>query len=106
MVADSVNDGDVFIADIGKKVYYWIGSKANPRERIESMKIGNRLKSDRTDCELIITSDCKADEDAFWELLGGRPAAVKPAVPDDDEAASSAFKFFHLSSDGEKINVE
>lgn len=61
MTANSVNDGDVFIADTGLKLYYWMGSKANPRERIESMKVGERLKSERTDCDLIVTSDSKAE---------------------------------------------
>ena len=82
MVANSVNDGDIFIADTGNKLYYWMGSKANPRERIESMKVGHTLQSERNDCDLIVTSDSKADEDAFWELLGGRPASINPPVPD------------------------
>ena len=104
MVANSVNDGDVFIADIGTKLYYWMGSKANPRERIESMKIGERLKSERDACQLIITSDSKTEEDAFWEILGGRPASVNPPVPDASEA-SVEIKFFKLSSDGGNFNI-
>ena len=104
MTGDSVNEGDVFIADTGDKLFFWLGPKANPRERIQAMKVGNSFKSRRHKLEISTSTDSAEDEEAFWKAIGGRPAAIKPAVPDDDHVPA-AFKFFNLKSDGTSLTA-
>jgi hypothetical protein len=37
--ADSLNEGDVFILDLGMKLYFWPGKEANVNEKVKGMEI-------------------------------------------------------------------
>lgn len=46
MSIESLNDGDVFILDIGPIIYIWIGSTSNSQERSMALDIAYKIKED------------------------------------------------------------
>ena len=86
MSADSVNDGDAFIADNGSRLVVWFGSKVNMREKAEAIKIVNSLASSRgkSKCSYGIANENETIDKEFWTILGGRPDKVKEALSDDN----------------------
>lgn len=45
MVANSINEGDVFILDLGMKLYFWPGKEANVNEKVKGMEIVFNIKN-------------------------------------------------------------
>lgn len=43
--ADSLNEGDVFILDLGMKLYFWPGKEANVNEKVKGMEIIFNIKN-------------------------------------------------------------
>ena len=41
----SLNNGDVFILDAGKKIYVWCGSKSNAREKRKGLHLANLVRT-------------------------------------------------------------
>lgn len=108
MVADSVNEGDVFILDMNKKIYMWPGKDCNVNEKMKALEIiTNIAKFERhLDCEICFPlEDAKIDEE-FWGHLGGKPAVIKPATPDnenDPEGDDLKYSFYKISNDTGKL---
>lgn len=64
---ESLNDGDAFVLDAGKKIYVFQGGSAHPLEKYEAMLTAQRLERQRGGHAAV-----KREPDAgFWELLGG-----------------------------------
>jgi hypothetical protein len=84
--ADSINEGDVFILDLGLKLYFWPGKEANVNEKVKGMEIlfniKNTERGGHPEHFYPRESDPQADEE-FWAVLGGRPETINPAVEDD-----------------------
>lgn len=83
--ADSINDGDVFILDLGMKLYFWPGTDANVNEKVKGMEILFNIKNSERGGNpehFYPREDSTADQE-FWAELGGKPAQIKPAVPDE-----------------------
>lgn len=89
--ARSLNDGDVFLLDVGSKIFLWAGRTANVHERAKGMELLARLAGARKCAvERIIVEDATPEEVAeFWGELGGSAGDVAPALPDDDEGSAS-----------------
>merc|ERR1712232_807223 len=64
----SLNQGDCFILDAGKKIYIWVGQHANPMEKFQANIIAEKIESQRHG-HAKVTHD---HDDEFWEPLGGR----------------------------------
>jgi len=48
MKADSINDGDVFVLDMGETIYLYPGEQCNVREKMKALEfITNLRKSER-----------------------------------------------------------
>ena len=45
MKASSLNEGDVFILDLGMKLYFWPGQEANVNEKVKGMEIIFNIKN-------------------------------------------------------------
>lgn len=39
VTADSLNEGDVFVLDMGLKIYYWAGKDCNGHETLKALEI-------------------------------------------------------------------
>ena len=42
---DSLNEGDVFILDLGMKLFFWPGKEANVNEKVKGMEIVFNIKN-------------------------------------------------------------
>lgn len=103
MEADQINEGDVFVLDMGDDLYYWAGTESNYYERLKALEltVGIRRDERMMKCKLHYPRDMGGEiEETFWNALGGRPAQIKPAVSDEptaDEETLLAYKFWHVS---------
>ena len=83
--ADSLNEGDVFILDLGMKLYFWPGVDCNVNEKIKGMEILFNIKnSERANlAKHFYPREDPVAEKEFWEELGGKPDHINPAIPDE-----------------------
>jgi len=44
MKADSVNQGDVFILDMGMKIYFWPGDECNVTEKMKALEVATNMR--------------------------------------------------------------
>ncbi|XP_020605063.1 severin-like [Orbicella faveolata] len=80
---DYLNNDDVFLIDLGLKIYQWNGDNSNKNERFEAGKHANQLRSDRGGKPSIEVLDNCVVSDVPEELLeifpdDGKPGSKKP----------------------------
>jgi len=63
----SMNQGDVFILDLGTKIYNWAGDCADPFEKHKGIVLANNLRVGRGGSVTVMDKP----DDAFWKQLGG-----------------------------------
>lgn len=109
--ADSLNDGDVFILDLGLTIYQWNGSKSSKLEKAKGVDVGTKIKDDerkgRAKLILLDGSD-KAAEEAFWKALGGKPAKIKSAEEggsDEKHEKAASYTLFKVSDASGSLEV-
>jgi len=85
MVADSVNEGDVFLLDKNEIIYFWPGKSCGVTEKVKALEVANNIrKSERhCKCEIVYPREDATLDKEFWDNLGGMPASINPPVPDD-----------------------
>jgi len=85
MVADSLNEGDVFILDMGMKLYFWPGISANVNEKVKGMEVLFNIKNTERGGlpEHFYPREDKKIEEEFFAELGGKPDKINDAIPDD-----------------------
>jgi len=81
----SLNNGDVFLLDNGLEIYQWNGKTAGINEKRKANEIIQNLKKDRNGKPKSVVLDDLENNDAFWKLLGKKPAPgeIAPATSDD-----------------------
>ena len=85
MTADSLNEGDVFILDLGLKLFFWPGVDANVSEKVKGMEIVFNIKNGERGAHPVVfyPRDGEASVAAeFWGALGGEKP-IKAAIPDE-----------------------
>lgn len=114
IAASSLNKGDCFVLDQISKLYVWCGPEANMFEKKKAGDMATVIRSDERGmkAEIIYPEDASEEiQNEFWELLGGKPAEINPAIPDDAPTASEderlQYKLWHISDDsGEIVTTE
>jgi gelsolin len=87
--SSSLNRGDVFILDKGRKVFQWVGPKAGIAEKAKAAQFARALGDERGGkVEIQVLGEHDNDEHAkeFWDFLGGK-ADIKETDGDDKDAA-------------------
>jgi len=95
----SLNSGDVFILDLGLKIFQWNGKKSGPQEKQKGAQMCRALVDERKGRAKNFILEEGDKEPEFWSVLGGE-GAVKTAEEggDDNEAETSGVKaLFQLS---------
>jgi gelsolin len=109
LALSSLNDGDVFILDMGTKIYQFNGGESGPMERHKASDVIVHLKESRNNHHIevvVVDNDCPLDDEPeFWNLLGGKGPI---APPEDDEHANkkTEIKLFRLSDRTGNLNFE
>jgi len=92
----SLNQGDAFVLDTGKKIFTWFGSMVSPFEKSKAAQVAHNMRENRLgDCETF--PDIDDENEDFWKLLGGR-SEIGPAQ-DDAPVMKQAVKKMYLLSD-------
>jgi len=95
----SLNNGDVFIIDMGMKLFQWNGSKSGVFERNRAGQMCRALDSERGGKPDVFVYEENAEDEEFWKALGDKgPIASAESVPKDDEWENVTYKkLFKLS---------
>jgi len=103
---DSLNDGDVFILDLGNKIFQWNGANSRGFEKHKASEVVMHLKERRgfhIDLVVIDQDSPTSDDDVFWTTIGGK-GKIKHEDPNSDllEKKKTDIKLYKLSdSSGE-----
>jgi hypothetical protein len=87
--ASSLNQGDVFILDMGKEIYQWNGKEANKYEKFKGLEMVTKIKNEERGGKPTTTFlEHDSDNATFWKTLGGSLKDVKSAEQggSDDES--------------------
>ncbi|KAK0528921.1 hypothetical protein OC834_003874 [Tilletia horrida] len=86
-VVASLNSGDVFVLDEGKKLRAWQGAQCSPMEKAKAAQVLHQLNSEResqAETEVLAQSDSRAL--AFINALGGD---INTVIPSPSSSSSS-----------------
>ena len=110
MVANSINEGDVFILDMNDRIFYWPGKDCNVNEKMKGLEVTTNIRKSERNChaEIYFPREDEAIDKEFWDHLGGKPATINAAVPDDQvgEAEDEKYAFFKISNETGKIQCQ
>jgi gelsolin len=103
MQVGSLNNGDVFLMDLGGSVIQWNGIKAGMFEKRKAVEIITALREDRNGRVEVTVMDGIEDNKTFWETLGqagGAPPSesqLAPITEDEDKPIVYPTRLFKLS---------
>ena len=111
--AASLNDGDVFILDMGLEIYQWNGASCNRMEKAKALTVCTRLRDDRGAKPVVrIIESSEKDEErttGFWEALGGYATPATAEEGGDDKAeekkAKKELKLYNVSDESGEIKT-
>ncbi len=91
---ESLNEGDVFILDLGLMMYQWNGSKSNRMEKTKGLEVCTRLRNDRGGKPTlkILESGSDDESESFWSALGGKGTVASADEGGSDEAEEKKAK--------------
>jgi hypothetical protein len=116
--ASSLNEGDVFILDMGLDLFQWNGAECNKMEKAKALATLTLLRDDRgakPKIHVIESSEGAAGERGatFWEALGGYPGADGIAGADaggddreEERKAKKEIKLFKVSDASGEMTTE
>jgi hypothetical protein len=83
--SESINNGDVYILETPTKIFVWEGAECNVVEKGKATYYSQSMRRYERHCksEIYFCKEDEATDAEFWGFLGGKPAEIKPAVPDD-----------------------
>ena len=47
LAAASLNSGDVFVTDLGERIFVWAGAACNPDEKVKALEVVEARRADR-----------------------------------------------------------
>jgi len=94
---NSLNSGDVFLLDLGLKIYQWNGKGSAGQERMKGAQVARAISDERKGLPKVTVLAEGDDAADFWAALGG-PTQVKSAAEGGrDELVQDMRKLFQLS---------
>eukprot|EP01099_Mayorella_cantabrigiensis_P000414 TRINITY_DN1191_c0_g1_i1.p1 TRINITY_DN1191_c0_g1~~TRINITY_DN1191_c0_g1_i1.p1 ORF type:complete len:857 (-),score=275.17 TRINITY_DN1191_c0_g1_i1:59-2320(-) len=112
--ADSLNEGDVFILDLGRKIIQWNGADSSRKEKMRGMDVSRKIKDEerggKATFALIDAKEAPVDpeeEKLFWETLGGKKKVKSASEGGSDEhfEEKSAYLLFRVSDASGKLEI-
>ncbi|XP_067943268.1 advillin-like isoform X3 [Watersipora subatra] len=114
---NSFNDGDVFILDLGKVQYVWMGKESSRTERIKGMEIARSLRDERGGGDIIAVDSGEEDsmhpsEKKLWNdhlrISERKVKASREGGSDEkvERIKSSEIKLFLVSDEGGTLKIE
>jgi len=106
---DSLNLGDVFILDVGLKLYTFQPSGAGAGEKATSAQLTRAIDDQRGSKVEIFTfgeTDKDANAEFFWQYLGGRKPIKSAAEGGNDAELTEKKRLFRVSDASGALKVE
>ena len=113
--ASSLNEGDVFILDLGRKIIQWNGSESSRKEKMRGMDVSRKIKDEerggKADFALIDPKEAPVDpaeEKLFWDTLGGKQKIKSASEGGSDEGfeEKTAYILFRVSDASGKLEIK
>jgi len=105
MKASSLNGGDIFILDLGLKIYQWNGSKAGVTEKSKATILSRALDDERGGKPQVIVLQEGDRDKEFWSHLEGGFMTV-PAQGEPDDEVTGDKKLLRLSDASGKMEFK
>lgn len=109
---NSLNDGDVFLLDMGTKVIQWNGISSGKFEKQKAIEVLTAIRDDRNGRVQVVVMDSKPTQEKnpdFWTALGqaggAAPAKVNAPVPDEDKKQVFPRRLFKLSDSSGNLEM-
>jgi len=107
----SLNSGDVFILDLGLKIFKWEGKSSGMFEKNKGREVCDAIKTERrgkVSIESIREGDKDATAQAFYKELGGTPDSPIKSEKDggDDKEVTDIRQLWKLSDASGKMTFE
>lgn len=108
----SLNQGDVFILDMGLTLYQWNGSGANKYEKFKALELITNIKNSERGGKaklVFLEHDTKnADSEAFYKALGGSDGikSAEQGGSDDEVKAAEPVTLFRVSDASGSLKVD
>jgi len=106
---DSLNLGDVFILDVGLKLYTFQPSGAGAGEKATSTQLARAIDDQRgSKVEIFIFGENDNDANAqfFWQFLGGKKTVKSAAEGGSDTDLAEKKRLFRVSDSSGTLKVE
>jgi len=114
LTAASLNEGDVFILDLGRKIIQWNGADSSRKEKMRGMDVSRKIKDEerggKATFSLIDPKEAPVDpaeEKLFWDTLGGKKPikSAKEGGSDEQFEEKSAYILFRVSDASGKLEI-
>jgi len=108
LAAASLNKGDVFILDMGLKLFIYNGEDSNKYEKIKGADMVSKINSERGGaCEVVLVHEDPHNAE-FWGTLGGEIAVTDPGQDDAaaDRATAGTVRLLHVSDSAGDLTTE
>ncbi|KAK9527712.1 hypothetical protein VZT92_014250 [Zoarces viviparus] len=112
---NSVNNGDIFLLDMGKAIVQWNGPQSNRREKLKAVllaqDIRDRERGGRAQIGLVEGGDEKDSPElmkVMMAVLGQRNGQLKEAIPDDkpDQVQNTSTRLYHVFENSGNLVVQ
>jgi gelsolin len=106
----SLNDGDVFLLDLGAQVIQWNGIKSGMFEKRKAVEIIAALREDRNGRVAVTVMDGLEDNTTFWTTLGtdgSVPAAsdLGEITADEEKKYDGPKRLYKLSDSSGQLEM-
>ncbi|XP_040921286.1 villin-1 [Toxotes jaculatrix] len=112
---NSMNNGDIFLLDMGKAIVQWNGPQSNRREKLKAVLLAQDIRDRERGGRAQIGVVEGGNEQDYPELmkvmtavLGQRPAQLKEAIPDDrpDQVQNTNVRLYHVFENSGNLVVQ
>lgn len=107
--ATSLNTGDVFILDLGAKLFIWNGTECNRNEKAKGIETADHIRSnDRQGRASVVLLDDDPSNEEFWGALGGKIQVTNPGEHDDaaEKQAAQDLKIYDMANLRQALPVQ
>jgi len=94
---NSLNSGDVFLLDLGLKIYQWNGKTSSGQERMKGAQVARAVSDERKGLSKVTVLAEGDDMPEFWASIGGQTPVKSAAEGGKDELVQDLRKLFVLS---------
>lgn len=105
----SLNDGDVFLLDMGTDIIQYNATKSGKFEKMKAIEVVTALRDDRNGRVTLSVIDGLDTNSTFWTALGqadGKPpASVAEGTPDEDKKIDYPRRLFRLSDSSGNLTM-